>query len=90
MNITIKRDLSAFICDFINQTESVLKHCHIRYGPGRDCDIFLQTTAKNTTGNKLDLTVSISSQEDLTYCFTATASNGTYTVVLQRVFQIGK
>ena len=89
MNLTVENNSSKFVCHFVNQNESTEKFCGIQYGPGRGCIDLRHTSEKNSTSNSLELGIVLDYQEEQQYCFFATISNGTYTIVLQGLFSVG-
>ena len=80
------------VCHFMNQQKTdTLKYCGIEYGPGETCNNLLQTSAANFTSieHKLPLLISVEFEDELSICYTATASNGTYVIRTQGILAIG-
>lgn len=85
-------DTTSIICTFVNQQENLntQKFCSIQYGPGESCHNLSKTSQRNSTDNKIVLRLSIQHPEELTYCFSVTAGNGTHTVGIKEVFNVGR
>ena len=91
VSIKFDPDTSSFVCTFLNEQERSSKFCNIRYGPGDDCDnSHLRSNKANSTTNTLVVGISIQPVIEAQYCFSATASNGTYTVGVTGIINLSK
>ena len=91
MDVTVDLASKTVICLFSQQTENCVKHCSIEYGPSgenkkpQNWKKFITNTT--TSGNVVFLFPSLNNSEQFQpreeYCFTVTASNGTFTVLIE-------
>ena len=90
--VSIKFDpyITSFVCTFLNEQESNNRFCSIRYGPGDDCNSLLQSSEANSTNNTVLVGISIQPVIEAQYCFSAIASNETYTVGVTGIISLSK
>lgn len=86
------------VCNFLNQHEDNMKSCSIVYNHSETCGIkVLDLSSVMQSAENISNTVIVGlpflkhlNGNDGMYCFVATASNGTYTVMVQGKFSSGK
>ena len=83
-------NIFSFVCMFLNEQEPNNKFCGIRYGPGDDCNSLSRSSEANSTNDTVLVSVSIEPVIEPRYCFSATASNATYTVGITGIINLGK
>ena len=87
MDVTVDLASNHVTCLFHEQTENCEKYCSIEYGPSREnCkpqNWRKFTTNSSTSTNELLLFPSVQFQPEEEYCFSVTASNGTFTVLIE-------
>ena len=90
MDVSVDFASKMITCFFHQQTENCEKYCSIEYGPSREnCKSQNQrkfTTNTTTSGNIVllfPLNDSEQFQPQEEYCFTVTASNGIFTVLIE-------
>lgn len=94
--VEIKFDLltSSVLCTFPSQQTTTNRSCSIAYGPEEQCMVNMMQRSESRGSNLLSLRLTIPllellhSQNNL-YCFTATASSGTFTTKIEGVFNAG-
>jgi glycopeptide antibiotics resistance protein len=79
-------------CFFHQQTENGEKYCSIEYGPSREnCKShnWIKFTTNTSTSGNVVLLIPLNDSEQFQpreeYCFTVTASNGTFTVLIEGI-----
>ena len=91
MNVTVDLASESVTCLFFQQTENCEKYCSIEYEPSgknHKPQNWRKFTANTTTsGNVVRLFPSLNNSEQFQpeeeYCFSITASNGTFTVLIE-------
>ena len=90
MDVLVDFTSKMVTCSFHQQTEICEKYCRMEYGPSREnCKSQNQrkfTTNTSTSGNVVLLFLFNDSEQFRPreeYCFTVTASNGTFTVLIE-------
>ena len=91
VDVTVNLASEIVTCLFLQQTENCEKYCSIEYAPSRENykpQNWRKFTANTTaTGNVVLLFPSLNNSEQFQpeeeYCFTVTASNGTFTVLIE-------
>ena len=89
MDVSVDLASKTVTCSFHQQTENIEKYCSIEYEPSRENCNKPQNLRKfangSTSGNVVLFTFSNSEQfqPQEEYCFTVTASNGTFTVLIE-------
>ena len=91
MDVTVDLASKLVTCIFHEQTETCEKYCSIEYGPSgenrKPQNWRKFTTNTTTSGNVVHLFPSLNKSEPFQpqeeYCFTVTASNGTFTVLIE-------
>lgn len=77
-------------CSFFNQEEIGNLSCTVEYGPGEDCNNLTFTSqGTSSTSNSVILPLSNSLSTVRVYCYTATASNRSHTVISMGIFYTG-
>ena len=77
-------------CSFFNQEEIGNLSCTVEYGPGEDCNNLTFTSqGTSSTSNSVILPLSNSLSTVRVYCYTATASNRSHTVISTGIFYTG-
>ena len=90
VKINFYGDNASIVCTFLNQQEGTKRKCSIQYGPGEGCHNLSLASQGNSTSNKVVISLSIQLPEELIYCFSVTASNGTHTVIIKALFNVGR
>ena len=84
---------SAVICKFINQQNNNVKSCTIAYGPGETCSNLSNHGLSSRTTVTPDSVVinlpELSQTDGILYCYLVTASNDSFTAVVEGMFSTG-
>ena len=76
------------VCVFFNQQSNREKLCSIEYGPvGGDCRTSSQ--ASRSLSNSVTVGLPLEQDTEQDYCFSVTASNGTFTAIVEGTFKTG-
>ena len=77
------------VCTFINQKSDVQKTCSITYGPvGGNCNTSKQTS--QTLANDIVIVGLPLEEIEQEYCFSVTATNGSFTAIVEGTFKNGE
>ena len=93
VSIKFNQTTSSIECSFHIQQENPLKSCSVVFGPGGDCKNLSQSSSGNSTTNSsviinLNNIIEQDSNDSELHCFHVTAANGTFTVVMKRIFNV--
>ena len=93
VQVIVDLSSSSVICKFINQEANHLKSCTITYGPGENCDNLSNHGLRSDTTSTSDSVVihlpGLAQARGMVYCYTITASNGTFTAMVMGAFSTG-
>ena len=91
VSVEFNQTTKSVLCNFHNQRGDSIKSCSTVYGPGEDCTNLSQSSSGNSTrANSIavDLMLQHVYGDSEIYCFHVTATSGTFTAVVQRIFNI--
>lgn len=91
--VTYDKDAISIICTFLNQQDTTVKSCSIKYVQCQQkfTSTPKQLSAMNTTvPNTLQVILTFDDSDEARYCYDVEASNSSYTVHVDGTLNLGK